>query len=84
MERVVPEAFTVEADRQRYAERVAVFQRNGAFNAGNVGRDAYVLIVGRKVALYAFENIDVAAAEGHLRLVVGDELIACARAADRI
>ena len=39
MERVVPEAFAVEADRQRYAERVAVFQRDGAFDAGNVGRE---------------------------------------------
>ena len=73
---VKPEFLLVESDRQCDTERIAVFERDGAFNAHYIGGEADMIIIGRHYLLQLAERLHILSAKGDLGLIVRDKLIA--------
>ena len=73
---VQPEGALVQPDGQRNAQRIAVLECHGALDAHHVGGQADMIIIRMHQAARQLQRLHIAAAEGHLRLIVRHQLIA--------
>ena len=73
-----------EPDGQRHAQRIGVFECDGALDTHHFGREMDVVVVRTHQVAQQFERLHIAAAEGDDRLVVRHQFVARTRAAHGI